>query len=159
MKQAKSIVRCQRGKGRFRRRVVVGGDFNISLLRDIEGVTCAAVELRRPHRGKAADEWATKHELWAQLCLENDMEAWTTFDFTKEPHLDKEGETTTRTRDTTMRQIRGHHTWWGHGDVRSQIDCILGDRDACKSWGIGQPAFRSGHAVMWAMIDAGAPKP
>lgn len=62
VKQVKSIVRCHREKGRFRRRVVVGGDFNISLLRDIEGVTGAAVELRRPHRGNAADEWATKHE-------------------------------------------------------------------------------------------------
>lgn len=39
------------------------------------------------------------------------------------------------------------------------LDNILGDGDDCKSCGIGQPAFRSYHVVMWIVVDVGVARP
>lgn len=130
---------------RFRRRVVIGGDFNISLISDIAGVTGAAVEQRRRHRGQAADEWAAKREFWVQLCLENNIEACTTFDFNKAPQLGEVEKVTAGAGRSPEDQ--------------SQIDFILGDRDPCQVWGLGQPASRSDHAVLWVTMYIGSPKP
>lgn len=140
-KQVESIVRCHnRVRGRFRRRVVIGGDFSIPLMNDIAGVTGSVVEQARPRRGKVAVEWATKHEMWVQLCLTNNIEAWTTSDFNKAPQLGEEEKTTTNAGEPgeageSKARTRGHHAWWGHGGFRTQIDVIHGDRDACQTWG------------------------
>lgn len=166
LKQIESIVRCHRGRGRFRRRVVIASDFNIPLMSDdVAGVTGAAVERRRPRRGKAADEWAAKHEMWMRICLDNNIDACTTFGFNKASQLGEESEQATSVAggsagvEERREKGRGHHTWWGHGGGRSHIDFILGDRDTCQRWGLGRPAYRSDHAVMWVAIDVGNTKP
>lgn len=68
------------------------GDLNILLMGEVAGVTGKAVEQHRPHRGKVADDWTAKRDMWMKMCLDNDTEVCTTFDFNQTTHLDDESD-------------------------------------------------------------------
>lgn len=91
------------------------------------------------------------------MSLECDLEAWTAYSSTygttpataRPPTLD----------DAARTEGKGYHTCWGHGGVRAQSDYAIGDKGACRSWGLGPPAYRSDHAVSRVIVDGGAAKP
>lgn len=53
-------IHQHRGKGRFRRRVIMGGGLNITEAKDLEGITGSSVPKERFQRGEDAADLLTK---------------------------------------------------------------------------------------------------
>lgn len=93
-----------------------------------------------PHRGRRhsqQDETTTRQEAWIRVCLTNDL----TF------------STTDTTLTSTGKSDEDYMTWHGPRGASAQLDYIVGEVRCCRAWGVGPPAFRSDHCVVWATFD------
>lgn len=123
------------GRGRFRRRVVVGGELNMTLPAGLDGVTGSAVPTTRGF-GTTSPQLAVKQICGLRLCLNLGLEAWAA--------------------DGTTLESPGHAEagcamWHGPRGARRELDYILGEGCDCIKWGCMEAAFRSEHSVSWAV--------
>lgn len=86
-------IKIHRGRGRFRRRVVVGGDLNVTLPGGLDGITRDHVPRGRGSTSQGALASSIKHETWVKCCPEGGLSAWSTEKSNKVPtDTERDGE-------------------------------------------------------------------
>lgn len=127
-----------RGKGRYRKKILIGCVLNISVLGGLDGLTGSCAPRDRVQRGPEAADLLEKRSGWTSIALEFGLSFWNTMPDTR------------KASDTCLDD---HCTWRSSTSSGSQIDFFLGEVSECVAWGLGDPAFRSDHCVLWCEIS------
>lgn len=132
------IIRQHRGRGRLRRRLLIGGDFNHQAQPDIEGVTGPWAQGPRGRRRATKSRFveAAKTDAIVKLSSELGAAIWTTYP------------------DNFLGSTPGPTTTWRTSDGRSesQLDYFMGDSEVCRMWGTAEPSGRSDHSILWTQV-------
>lgn len=132
------VVRQHRGRGRHRRRLLIGGEFNHQIPPDIEGIKgpwAQGPQRRRRAARKRCVETA-KTDSIVQFATSAGVTIWNMFP------------------GNYAGATPGPITAWRSPDgcTTTQIDYFVGDSEICRAWGVAEPAGRSDRSVVWTQI-------
>lgn len=132
------VVRQHRGRGRHRRRLLIGGEFNHQIPPDIEGITgpWAQGPQRRRRAARKRFVETAKTDSIVQFATSAGVTIWNTFP------------------GNYAGATPGPITAWRSPDgcTTTQIDYFVGDSEICRAWGVAEPAGRSDRSVVWTQI-------